>query len=44
MYDPVNTSHEIFNLAKTWGGGQEISDTTPIQTIGFKKIICEYKL
>jgi hypothetical protein len=28
MYNPVNTSHEIFDLAKTWGEGHEISDTT----------------
>jgi hypothetical protein len=34
MYDPVNMSYEIFNLAKTWGGGHKISDMTPIQAIG----------
>jgi hypothetical protein len=28
MYDPVNTSHEIFDLAETWGGSHEISDAT----------------
>jgi hypothetical protein len=37
-------SYEIFNLAKTWGGGHKISDMTPIQAIGWEKFICEYKL
>ena len=28
MYDPVNTIHEIFDLAKTWRGSYEISNVT----------------
>jgi len=28
MNDPVNTSHEISDLAETWGGSYEISDAT----------------
>ena len=28
MYDPVNTNHEIFDLAETRGGGHEISKKT----------------
>jgi hypothetical protein len=28
MYNPINTSHEIFDLAETWEGGQEVSDAT----------------
>jgi hypothetical protein len=28
LYNPVNTSHEIFYLAETWGGGHEISNAT----------------
>jgi len=28
MYNPVNTSHEIFDLAETWGADHEISDVT----------------
>jgi len=26
MCDPVNTSHQIFDLAETWGGSHEIRD------------------
>jgi hypothetical protein len=28
MNDPVNTSHEISDLAETWGESHEISDAT----------------